>query len=146
MAKERFKIIPATHLIFIKDGKVLLSRRFNTGWKDGFYSVVGGHLDGKETVLQATVREGKEEIGIDLKGEDLEFRHVIHRLSDVEERVDFFFLVKKYSGEIKNVEPDKCDDLSWFNLDKLPDNMVPYVRQAIESILKNIPFSQEGWK
>ncbi|HLD41950.1 MAG TPA: NUDIX domain-containing protein [archaeon] len=144
MKKERLKITPATHLIFIKDGEVLLSRRFNTGWKDGFYSVVGGHLEEKETVLQATIREGKEEAGIDLKDDDLKFTHVIHRLSD-EQRVDFFFLVKNWEGEIRNMEPDKCDDLNWFDLDKLPDNMVPYVRQAIANIVKNIPYSQEGW-
>ena len=62
--KERFKLIPTSHLILIKDNKILLSRRFNTGYEDGKYSVVAGHLDGNETFIQAMVGEAREEAGI----------------------------------------------------------------------------------
>ncbi|HIE41446.1 MAG TPA: NUDIX domain-containing protein, partial [Candidatus Aenigmarchaeota archaeon] len=71
MPKERFKIIPTVYLVLIKDNKILLSRRFNTGFHDGEYSFPAGHLDGNETLIQAMVREAKEEIGIELKPEDL---------------------------------------------------------------------------
>ena len=145
MKKERFKLTPATHLIFIMDGKVLLSRRANTGWRDGFYSLPGGHLDGKETAIEAAIREGKEEIGLNVEEKNLEFAHVIHRISDGVERVDFFFLVKGWKGEIKNMEPNKCDDLKWLDVGNLPKNTVNYVRQAIENILRGKFYSEEGW-
>jgi ADP-ribose pyrophosphatase YjhB (NUDIX family) len=144
MPKDRFKIIPTSHLILVKDGKILLLRRFNTGWSDGQYSVVAGHLDGNETFLQAMVREAREEAGIELSQEDLEVVHVVHRKSN-EERIDFFILAKKWKGDPKNMEPHKCDDLNWFEMDRLPDNTIPYIRQAIDCFRKGVFYSEHGW-
>lgn len=147
MPKERFKIIPVSHLILIKDGKILLSRRFNTGYEDGNYSVVAGHLDGNETFTSAMVREAREEAGIELRLEDLDVVHAMHRktLSEANERIEFFLKAKKWQGEPKIMEPDKCDDLKWFAIDDLPANTVPYIRQAIENIRKGIFYSEFGW-
>jgi len=145
MPKDRFKVIPTSHLILVKDGKILLLRRFNTGWSDGQYSVVAGHLDGNETFLQAMIREAKEEAGIELSQEDLEVVHVVHRKSN-EERIDFFILAKKWKGDPKNMEPHKCDDLNWFEMDKLPENTIPYIRQAIDCFRKGTFYSEHGWR
>jgi ADP-ribose pyrophosphatase YjhB (NUDIX family) len=145
MAKERFKLIPTSHLILIKDNKILLSRRFNTGYEDGKYSVVAGHLDGNETFIHAMVREAKEEAGIELKPEDLEVIHVMHRKCPTEERIDFFIKTKKWKGMPRIMEPDKCDDLNWFEISKLPANTIPYIKQAIEKIRNNIFYSEHGW-
>jgi ADP-ribose pyrophosphatase YjhB (NUDIX family) len=144
MPKDRFKIVPTSHLILVKDGKILLLRRFNTGWSDGQYSVVAGHLDGNETFLQAMIREAKEEAGIELSQEDLEVVHVVHRKSN-EERIDFFILAKRWKGEPRNMEPHKCDDLNWFEMDKLPENTIPYIRQAIGCFRKGVFYSEHGW-
>lgn len=144
--REYFKLISAVHLFFVKDGKVLLLRRANTGFQDGNYSVVAGHIDGQEKVTTATTREAKEEAGVSLKPEDLKVVHVMHRLSEGEERIDFFLEVHSWEGEVSNCEPDKCDDLSWFELSELPSNMVPYVRSAIENWQSQIYFSEFGWE
>ena len=143
--KERFKLIPTSHLILIKDSKILLLRRFNTGYEDGNYSVVAGHLDGDETFIQAMVREAKEEAGIDIKSNNLEVVHVMHRKCPNEERIDFFIQAKSWVGEPKIMEPHKCDDLSWFEIDNLPNNVIPYVRQAIGRIRNNVLYSEHGW-
>jgi ADP-ribose pyrophosphatase YjhB (NUDIX family) len=144
MPKERFKIASTSHLILVKDGKTLMLRRFNTGWCDGQYSVVAGHLDGGETVLQAMIREAREEAGLELNQEDLEVVHVMHRKTSME-RIDFFILAKRWKGEPKNIEPNKCDDLSWFEVDKLPENTIPYIRQAFDCFRKGIFYSEHGW-
>ena len=126
----------------------MLLRRFDTGYEDGKYSMVAGHVDRGETFTQCIIREAKEEAGIVLKPEDLEVAHVMHRNSDTaenNERVDIFFVARQWQGEPQNNEPHKCDDLSWFNLDNLPDNIIPYIGQALESIKNKIYYSEHGW-
>ena len=142
MAKERFKIIPSVYLVLIKDNKILLSRRYNTGYFDGNYSLPAGHLEGNETFIQGLVREVKEEIGVVLAPVDLKLVHTMNRMIPDNERADFFFTAEKWQGEPKIMEPEKCDDLRWFDLNNLPKNIVPYIRQAINSILNNIIYSE----
>jgi len=142
MQKERFKITPSVYLVLIKDNKILLSRRYNTGYFDGNYSFPAGHLDGNETLKQAMVRETKEEINALLDPADLELVHIINRRIPNDERVDFFFTAKKWQGKPRIMESDKCDDLSWFESNNLPKNIIPYIRQAIDSFLNNIIYSE----
>ena len=145
MNEERFKIIPAVYLVLTRKNEILLSRRFNTGFHDGEYSFPAGHLDGNETLVKAMIREAKEETGIELKPEDLKLIHVMHRKEPNEERVDFFFVVERWSGEPKIMEPHKCDDLRWFNVNNLPDNIILYIKQVIDCILEKRFYSEAGW-
>lgn len=148
MAKERFKAVPASYLVLIKDSKILMAKRFNTGYEDGNYSFPAGHVDAGENFTQCVVREVKEEIGIDVKPQDLKVVHAMHRDSgegEIGNRIDVFFTAEKWEGEPKIMEPDKCDDLSWFDLDNLPDNVIPYVRQAIGCIKDKVIYSEHGW-
>ncbi|NJC97372.1 MAG: NUDIX hydrolase [Anaerolineales bacterium] len=131
------------HLFFIRENKILLARRLNTGYRDGEYSVPAGHLDGNETVIAAGVREAKEEIGVDIEPGDMSFSSVMHRIEG-DERVDFFVQVHKWQGEIVNAEPDKCDDLRWVDVDRLPEDTIPYVRRAIANHQNDIAFDEFG--
>ena len=141
----RFQLKSAVHLFIIHDGNILLLRRFNTGYQDGNYSVVAGHLNGGEKVISAAIREAQEEAGILIQEKDVEIVQVMHRLSD-DERIDFFVTVFAWEENIINNEPDKCDDLRWFPLDQLPINMVAYVQQAIRNYNDNIWFDSFGWE
>ena len=144
MQKERFKLRAAVYLLLIKDEKVLLSRRFNTGWMDGKYSLISGHLDGDEKVSVSIIREAFEEAKIKIKKENLIPATVVHRNSD-QEYIDFFFVANKWDGEIIIGEPDKCDELKWFPLGNLPDNLLSYIKEAIENYKNKIPFFESGW-
>jgi 8-oxo-dGTP diphosphatase len=132
------------HLFFLRGDQILLLRRFNTGFRDGEYSVPAGHLDGGETVIHAGVREGKEEAGVHIQPGDLTFSSVMHRM-DGDERVDFFVNVERWDGEIFNAEPERCDDLRWADVHDLPDNTIPYIRQAIANHLNGVRFDEFGW-
>lgn len=137
--------IPVTvHLFFMRQGQILLLRRFNTGYADGQYSVPAGHLDGGETVMAAAAREAKEEIGVRIEPQELVFSSVMHR-QEGDERVDFFVRVPAWSGEPVNAEPEKCDDLHWADVRALPENTVAYVRRAIRNDLDGIRFDEFGW-
>ncbi|KPC77231.1 NUDIX hydrolase [Thermoactinomyces vulgaris] len=144
MSKEHFTAPVTIHIFFVKDDQILLLRRYNTGYEDGNYSVVAGHLDGGETVVQAAIREAKEEAGVCLKEEHVKLVGVMHRKAD-DERIDFFAVVKKWEGEIQNLEPQKCDDLRFFPLSDLPANMIPYVLQAINNYKEGKWFDSYGW-
>ena len=103
---ERHSIIPASYLILMKEEKILLLRRFNTGYQDGKYSFIAGHVDPSETFTDAVVREAKEEAGIDLDVDHLDLVHMMHRKSkhENEERIDAFFVAKEWKGVVKNLE------------------------------------------
>jgi 8-oxo-dGTP pyrophosphatase MutT (NUDIX family) len=140
----RAKFPVTVHLLFFRGNQVLLLRRFNTGYADGQYSVPAGHLDGGETVLGAAAREAEEETGLRLESQDILFSSVMHRIDD-EERVDFFMHIRSWQGEPSNTEPDKCDELRWFPVDALPENVIPYVRRAIQNHRDGLKFDEFGW-
>ena len=139
---EKFKMRAAVNLVLFKDGKTLMLRRFQTGWHDGEYGVVAGHVDGGETIAAAAVREAGEEAGIAIDEEDIRVVHVQHRICPDVEYIDFTVTADAWDGDPANLEPDKCDDLGWFPLDALPANTIPYIRTVFENIEKKIPFSE----
>lgn len=143
MGKERLKVIPAVYLILIRDNKILMLRRQNTGFEDGNYSLIAGHVDENEGPIRAVSREASEEAGIHIRPENLSLAHVMYRKKPDEERIDFFFITEVWEGKPQNLEPEKCADLEWFSLDHLPQNTIPHVRTVIENHFVNRRFYSE---
>jgi len=140
--KNRNKSVPAVYILLVKNNEILVARRCNTGYQDGNYQVPAGHMEEGELPTQAMLREAKEEIGIIPTEFDLV--HISYRAKHDEtgDRVDFFYRVTGWSGEVTNVESDKCDDLRFVDLNNLPESMTPHITNGIECMLMSVPFSE----
>lgn len=121
------------HLLFLENGRVLLLRRNNTGYEDGNYGLVEGHWEAGESVLAAAVREAREEAGVEVREQDIAVVHCLFHEQRADTRLRVFFRVHRWTGEPHNAEPEKCDDLQWFPLRALPDNIVPYARDMLKA-------------
>jgi ADP-ribose pyrophosphatase YjhB (NUDIX family) len=140
------KCFPVAVHLFLLDGEnILLLKRYNTGYEDGNYSVIAGHLDGDEDVCNAMIREAKEEAGIDIEINDIKIVQVMHRKKTDEERIDYFFCCNKWNKEIRNMEPDKCSELKWYPIKNLPENTIEYIGYSIRNYLENKNFTLFGW-
>ena len=141
---RRFQATVAVHLFLFRGGNVLLLRRHNTGYADGKYSVIAGHLDGDEPATLAMAREAAEEAGIVVDPADLRFVHAMHRkeAGAADERIDLFFAATDWRGEPTIGEPEKCRELRWASLNALPENVVPYVRAALDHALHNRSYAE----
>ncbi len=144
--KEWFRVHSAVYLLLVRENKLLLLRRTNTGYEDGKLSLVAGKMDGNEEVKRAAAREAWEESGVRVDPADLEVASVMHRLSDTGEWIDFFLTVKRWEGEPYNREPDKCSEMVWYPLNALPGDMIPHVRQAVENVLSGVLYDSYGWQ
>jgi 8-oxo-dGTP pyrophosphatase MutT (NUDIX family) len=139
--------VSAVYGLFIKDNKILLTKRCNTGYQDGKYMVPSGHVEVGENYSQALIREVEEEVGVRLKDNEYSFVYIMNRLSDTKSpRVDVFFKVTSWEIELYNNELEKCDEIGWYDLDNLPKNTVEYLAYALDCIKNNITYSEYGWK
>jgi len=137
---DRFVVVPASYVFLLRDGvtgpEVLLQLRQNTGYMDDHWAAAAaGHVEKGETAYDAARREAVEEIAVtDL---DLAFVTAMQRTrggEPIDERIDFFFTARSWSGEPRIVEPHKCAELRWCGLDALPDPVVPHERSVLEAL------------
>ena len=142
MEKNRFKLYCAVYLILKEKDQILFHKRKNSGYQDGKYSLVAGHLDGSETAKQTIIREAKEEVGITLNSDNLKEVHVMHKIIEGgREYIDIYIFASKWKGEIKNMEPEKCSEICWFLATNLPNSVLPEVKFALENVRNNIFYS-----
>ncbi|GCD91499.1 NUDIX domain-containing protein [Nocardioides sp. LS1] len=140
-------------MFLLRDGvtgpEVLLQLRQNTGYMDDHWAAAAaGHVEAGETAYDAAHREASEEIEVlDL---DLAFVTAMQRTRHadaIDERIDFFFTARTWTGEPRIVEPDKCAELRWCPLDALPDPVVPHELQVLTALRggTTTPYSTFGF-
>jgi 8-oxo-dGTP pyrophosphatase MutT (NUDIX family) len=140
-------MFPNFALLFLinAQNEVLLLRRINTPFSNNCYSLPGGEIKSGESATQAAIREASESLGITIKLEDLHFVHLMSRKCNAPEFFTCVFTPTFYTGVLSNNQPERHDDMRWFSIDKLPENIIAAHKQAIEMITKDINYSEHGW-
>lgn len=140
VAHGRFVVVPAAYVFLLRDGvagpEVLLQLRQNTGYMDGHWAAAAaGHVERGETAFDAARREALEELGI---GDvDLRFVTSMQRTrhdQPIDERIDFFFTARSWTGMPRIMETDKAAELRWCPLADLPDPVVPHERAVLDAV------------
>lgn len=144
MSAKRPDIHVDLHLVLLRDGRVLLGKRLNTAFGAGHYHVPAGNLEADETIVDGVLREAREETGLTLSNDDVELVYVMHFRGE-SDRLGLFFVAKRWTGEIRNLEPLKCAGWEWFDTNSLPENLVLYARHALMDILSNRRLGLFGW-
>lgn len=128
-----------TWALIINDNNqvLLLKRSINSKNEAWYWSQPWWSVEFWETFVEATIREIKEELNVEIK--IIRMLCLTDHIIKAENQhwVSPTYLAKIESGELKNLEPHKCDELKWFDLDNLPDKITKYVEEAT-SELKNI--------
>lgn len=149
MTHNRHSLVPAVWMILTNEkSQVFLLRRYQTGWRDGWWTAPAGHVDEGEGPTAAAVRELKEEAGVTINesslGTPLVYMYPTDDLSY--ERVSLFYFVSEYDGEPKLIEPHKADAGRWFDKNELPEKIVPILGVAIRDLDHGITFSDRFYK
>jgi 8-oxo-dGTP diphosphatase len=139
---DRFQVVPSAYLIFrrtVEGGdQVLLMLRAGTGYMDGHWATVAGHVEVGESCAAAAVREAREEVGAEVDIRKLRPVCGMHRTGGdgqgINERVDFFFETRVWTGEPRRLEPHRAAALAWFGLGSLPTPVVPHENTVLTNL------------
>lgn len=113
--------------------KVLLGVRIG-GYHEGWYGAPGGRIELRESILECGKRELNEEVGVET--DNIEYVGVVRQLQkDSYNFIHFGLIVKEYTGEVKNLEPEKCEGWEWFSIENLPQKLLPGHKAVIEMYL-----------
>ena len=115
------------------DEILLVKRSKNARTEPGMWSRPGGEVEFGEYGSEAVEREIFEETGVKVKIiRPLEFTE---NLSEDKSShwIALGYLAKYVSGTPSNKEPSKHDEVRWFPLNKLPDNLTSYTKNSLHA-------------
>ncbi|WP_327327587.1 NUDIX domain-containing protein [Streptomyces sp. NBC_01210] len=137
--RPRFAAPVDVHLILRRSSpggdEVLLSRRAGSVYASGLLHLPSGHVDGAhEDVVDAVIREAREETGVLIDRADVRAAVTVHHRSPAGgARIGFFLEAVRWQGTPEIREPQLCSEMSWVPLDALPDDMVAYCRAGLDA-------------
>ena len=119
-------------VLVLKNNRVLLKKRRGKHGHDEYEDAGGGHLEYMESFIDCAKRELREELGIEIK--NIRFLCISNVKKYVPKHyVDIGLVAEWASGKPKIMEPKKCSELGWFDLDKLPEPLTEWTRYYLEA-------------
>ena len=109
----RRRVVVDVILLLMRNGRILLRERANTGYGDGAYEPPSGELADRETIVETAIRVART-AGIVIGGENVSLAHVMHDVSG-SGRIGFYLSVSGWTGE------PTSPDARWFPVGDLPD-------------------------
>ena len=124
--------------IFNSQNQVLLGLR-KSAHANGTWCPPGGHLEYGETNEQAAAREAKEETGLKILPQDITFAGVTNDFFEESGKhyITLHMSCHKFSGTPKVIEPNKCAEWRWFDLNKLPSPLMLPNQNFLKQYKKN---------
>ncbi len=148
---ERFTAPAGVVLMLTRetDGKkqILLQRRQNTGFADGLFDLsCSGHVENGESMSDAVLRECCEELGICLNKGKIKFFCFIHKLDGDKIYYYGYFVCNEFDGQPAVMEPEKCSELLWTDIDNLPCDVIPDRVAAVKAYINGVQYLEYGWE
>ena len=127
-------------VMIVDDNKILLGHRVekaeDTGgiYEPDCWTLPGGKQEYEETMVEAAIRECKEETNLDIS--DLKVFTASDSFQPDRHYVTINFITASYSGELKIMEPEKIDKWEWFDINELPQNIYTPSKNMITEYIK----------
>ena len=132
--QHRRRVVVDVILLLMRNGRILLRERANTGYGDGAYEPPTGQLADRETIVETAIRVAAAEAGIAIGAENVSLAHVMHDVSG-SGRIAFFLTA--YGWHPERAAPGAL----WFPLGNLPTNMLDRSRVALRNYAEGMRFS-----
>jgi len=119
-----------------KNQALFLKRTSKTGNMIGLWSQPGGAVKIGEKVEDAVKREIKEELDVGIEV----IKFLCFTEGSIEEGnqnwLSLNYLAKIIGGEVTNMEPEKHEEVKWFSLNDLPENLAQCTKDSVKEYLK----------
>ncbi|PID86578.1 hypothetical protein CSB08_00145 [Candidatus Gracilibacteria bacterium] len=112
---------------------------------NGYWGVPGGRLDEGESMTIGAIRELQEEVGLKINEKNINFKSIIQHKDDRGERLYFVIEVVDFLGKPINLELEKCEEIKWFALSNLPENITSQVEICLKVIQNKINYMEFGY-
>jgi 8-oxo-dGTP diphosphatase len=132
------------YMLLERAGRLLMLRRSaDAAYAAGLLCPPSGHVEAREDVLEAAIRETEEETGVILRPEQIRCVTVVHHRSPSgQSRMGWFFAaVPGWAGEPVNREPAKHSALLWVDPAAPPADLVAYTWAGLRAYQEGASFA-----
>ena len=120
--------------------EVLLGKRKGSHG-EGEWAFPGGSMEHLEGFEDTALREIKEEVGVDIRIDDLRVVSIINLTEYAPKHYIDIGMTANYLGGVPYVmEPEKSETWEWFDIDQLPSPLFVTVERVIEAAVS--PYSR----